>query len=351
MLVVIGPQWVNITDTKGNKRLNDPNDYTRIEVETGLSNKAILVIPVLVMDAMMPLAQNIPESLSDLLFRNAISVRNDPDFDHDMQRLIKGINQARGGLVPLLVQYFEPETAYIPAGPFLMGSEVGIGIPSYETPQHEVKLPAYRIGKYPVTNNQYEEFVRDTHRAVPPEMGWEGLKVPKGLDKLPVTGVTWYEALAYCEWLSEKTGRSYTLPNEAQWEKACRGGKKSTYPWGDEFDSERCHNGRSTLAPVDAYPPQNDFGCFDFVGNVHQWTCTLWGEKRITPDPNFSYPWKDDRRNDLNANRQMRRVVRGSSMKDEINQLRCSVRSGQAPDNIGLPGFRHGFRVVLNSKM
>jgi hypothetical protein len=91
MLVVIGPQWASVTDSQGNKRLADPGDYTRLEVDTGLANKKILVIPVLVMGAQMPAAAEIPESLRDLLFRNAISVRNDPDFTPDMERLIQGI--------------------------------------------------------------------------------------------------------------------------------------------------------------------------------------------------------------------------------------------------------------------
>ena len=91
MLVVIGPQWAGITDSQGNKRLADPGDYTRLEVETGLANKKILVIPVLVMGAQMPAAGDIPETLRALLFRNAISVRNDPDFTPDMERLIQGI--------------------------------------------------------------------------------------------------------------------------------------------------------------------------------------------------------------------------------------------------------------------
>jgi iron(II)-dependent oxidoreductase len=178
-------------------------------------------------------------------------------------------------------------------------------------------------------------------------MGWDGQRVPKDADQHPVSGVTWYEALAYCQWLSEKTGRHYSLPNEAQWEKACRGGNDFIYPWGDEIDPKRSNQGCSALAPVEAYPPQNDFGCFDLVGNVRQWTCSLWGEKRIAPDSKFTYPWKDDRRNDLNASRQIRRVVRGSSMKEDAQWLRCSARRGQAPDDPGLPDARHGFRVVM----
>ncbi len=102
MLVVVGQQWLGITDTKGNKRLFDPNDYTRIEVEAGLRREGILVIPLLVMGMKMkdmPTVEELPESLRDLALRNGLEVREDPDFNHDMQRLITSINQSQGGMV------------------------------------------------------------------------------------------------------------------------------------------------------------------------------------------------------------------------------------------------------------
>ncbi|HSK65680.1 MAG TPA: SUMF1/EgtB/PvdO family nonheme iron enzyme [Anaerolineales bacterium] len=251
------------------------------------------------------------------------------------------------GATPV-VQYFEPKTVLIPEGPFLMGSPQGSGAPANECPQDTVTLPAYRIGIYPVTNSQYEEFVREKHFPVAPVMGWDGQRVPAGLETNPVSGVTWYEALAYCEWLSEKTGRRYSLPNEAQWEKACRGVNGFVYPWGNDLEAGRSNHGCESIAAVDAYPAQNKLGCFDMVGNIRQWTCSLWGEKRSQPDARYRYPWKDDQRNSLSANRQIRRVVRGSSMRDGVPALRCSARSGQLPEDPGLPGLRHGFRVVMN---
>jgi formylglycine-generating enzyme required for sulfatase activity len=243
---------------------------------------------------------------------------------------------------------FEPETILIPKGPFFMGSLNAGDAPAYETPQHTVHLPAYRIGKYPVTNSQYEEFVREKQIPVAPETGWNGQRVPPGLDNHPVTGVTWHEARDYCQWLSEKTARRYSLPNEAQWEKACRGGNGFLYPWGNELEAGRSNHGCESIAAVDAYTAQNEFGCFDLVGNVRQWTCSLWGEKRSQPDARYLYPWKDDQRNSLSANPQIRRVLRGSSMRDPVSALRCSARSGQLPEERGLPGFRHGFRVVMH---
>ena len=352
MLVIIGPQWAGITDSVGNKRLFDPNDFTRIEVETGLrglEQNRIMVVPVLLMNAPMPSPHDIPESLLQLTFQNAISIRNDPDFNADIERLIRDIRRWRGyAEEDIAVEYFEPKTVHIAEGKFWMGSPAAQGGPGTESPEHEVFLPDYRIGKYPVTNAQFEEFIRDTGRLVTPNMGWDGQHSPKDRLNHPVTGSTFYDAMTYCQWLSGRTGRKYTLPNEAQWEKACRAGGRTLYPWGDEFENGRCNHGAALLAPVDAFPAQNEFGCFDLVGNIRQWTCSLWGEKRLAPDPDFTYPWKDDRRNDLNASRQVRRVIRGSSMKDDTALLRCAARSGQAPDDAGLPGARNGFRIAMS---
>lgn len=246
------------------------------------------------------------------------------------------------------LEYFEPETIYIPEGPFLMGSPEGADVPIYETPQHEVYLPAYRIGMYPVTNDQYYEFIKQTGTRVLPVMGWDGQRPRSGYENYPVIGVKLSEALAYCHWLSERTKRKYTLPNEAQWEKACRGGKNTLYPWGNELDPKRSNHTCAALAAVDAFPPQNEFGCFDLVGNVRQWTSTLWGEKTFrAPDPAYAYPWKDDRRNKPNPNSQIRRVVRGASFQDDARYLRCSARSGQFPE-ADPADARHSFRVVRN---
>ena len=293
--------------------------------------------------------------LSDM---NALTpeMHKDSDFNQLYTAIEKRMKESPAILIPRLyvaedrikIQEFEPETILIPEGSFWMGSDPGEGIPIYETPRHEVTLPNYRIGKYLVTNAQYQVFIDKTKTLVTRSMRWLGQMVPEGQDEVPVTGVTWYEALAYCRWLSNETERTYQLPNEAQWEKACRGGNNYFYPWGDEFDSTRCNHGNSEVAPVDpAKPAQNDYGGYDFVGNIRQWTCSLWGEKHPAPEPKYAYPWKNDRRNDVDANNQIRRVIRGSSFKEEKRDLRCSIRNGQAPEQAIWRDVGIGFRVVM----
>ena len=139
-----------------------------------------------------------------------------------MERLIGDIKATKGISPKKIITEFEPTTIYIPEGRFLMGSQPGEEIPEYETPQHEVNLPAYYIGESPVKNSEYEEFVRQTGKLVPPIMGWNGQSFPDGQGDYPLLGITWDEAVRYCEWIGHVTGRKYTLPNEAQWEKACR---------------------------------------------------------------------------------------------------------------------------------
>ena len=91
LLAVMGSQWATITDEDGRRRLHDPNDFVNIEVEAGLSRSDVLVIPILVGSTSMPSPEQLPENLRSLCYRNAVPVRNDPDFNRDVQRLIERI--------------------------------------------------------------------------------------------------------------------------------------------------------------------------------------------------------------------------------------------------------------------
>jgi formylglycine-generating enzyme required for sulfatase activity len=256
-------------------------------------------------------------------------------------------------LAPELV----PETVHIPVGPLLMGSDPGPGIPEHETPQHIVTLPAYRIGKYPVTNRQYGEFIRrEKAQDVPKDAGWFLREPPAERLDHPVTGVSWFDAVAYCRWLSQQTGRPYRLPSEAEWEKAARGphpgpsperGGGSRYPWGDDWDPACTNAASGGTTPATAHPAgASSYGCEDMLGNAQEWTATLWGTQ--SGQPQQSYRERPDGGPtitdpaDLPA--QARLVHRGGSYKSQPGELRCSARGSAVPDS-KIPW--RGFRVAM----
>jgi formylglycine-generating enzyme required for sulfatase activity len=249
-------------------------------------------------------------------------------------------------LAELAVEYWEPQTLFIPAGSFLMGSAPREGIPDYETPQFELTLPGYRIGKHPVTNEQFARFIWQKNRVADPVLLWDGNQpADEKLDQ-PVSGVTWYDALAYCQWLSAETGRLYTLPTEAQWERAARGTDGPLYPWGNDWDPARCNVEKERITAVTAFPPQNELGCCDLVGNTREWTLTAWGQERNQPDKNYKYPRIDDRRNGVEEPATTRRIFRGGWASEPIG-FRCTARAAYAPKKRGPKYKRHGFRVAL----
>jgi formylglycine-generating enzyme required for sulfatase activity len=246
--------------------------------------------------------------------------------------------------LPLEIQYFEPETIYIPAGPCILGRDAAPGIPAAETPRHTIDLPAYRIAKYPITNAQFAEFVSHTKETIGKEAGWMGFKPPAGRLNHPVYGITWEQAVRYCEWLSQKTGRRYSLPTEAQWEKAARATQGWLYPWGDTWENERCNANPDQVTPVDQYRPQSSYGCCDMVGNIREWTLTRWGTSSAEPD--YRYPWKEDDRNNPSLGGYVLRVIRGGAASDPA-KMTVTARRGLDPRQPGLINRRMGFRVVL----
>lgn len=157
-----------------------------------------------------------------------------------------------------------PELAMLPAGSFQMGSAAEEpGRYGYEGPQHEVALKSFAIGKHEVTFDEWDACVAGggCNGFKPADRGW-------GRGSRPVVGVSWHDAKAYLSWLSRKTGRSYRLPTEAEWEYAARGGSSTAYPWGAHFDGSRMpHNQPAPAASFAA----NAFGLYDMIGNAAEW--------------------------------------------------------------------------------
>jgi formylglycine-generating enzyme required for sulfatase activity len=239
---------------------------------------------------------------------------------------------------------FEPELVSIPAGPFQIGSPDPADVAQGDWELQQVDLPAYAIGKYPVTNAQYAAFVAEKKAHKPEGAGWIGANPPRGQEAYPVVGVSWVDACAYCAWLSAQSGRAYRLPTEAEWVKAARGDQdRRRYPWGDlEPTSERCDLVERRPNPVDRYPlGQSPYGCFDMVGAIYEWTATSWGyDARLMRDGPCGAPYDAAR---VRAEADAYRVCCGGPLQDRSRRLGCSVRSCFAPTTRA-PVI--GFRVV-----
>ncbi len=178
----------------------------------------------------------------------------------------------------------------IPAGKFLMGSPKEEKYGAADGPQHPVEItrPFY-MGVYPVTKGQFAAFVKDAGYQTEAEQGdgGETWRNPVFLlaqqyeptDDDPVVMVSWNDAVKFCEWLSKKEKKTYTLPTEAEWEYACRAGTTTAYSFGDErkdfgdyaWDDD---NSEGHTHPVGGKKP-NPWGPYDMHGNVEQW-CSDW---------------------------------------------------------------------------
>lgn len=243
---------------------------------------------------------------------------------------------------------YEPETVFVPSGPFVMGSEPGPGVPEWETPRHPLELPAYRIGRFPITQREYAEFIlQDKAQEVPFQSGWFNRKPPADRLEHPVAGVSWAQALAYCDWLSRQTGRRYRLPGEAEWEKAARGIDGRRYPWGEDWDGSRLHWAAQGAAAVGSHPEgASPYGCEDPLGNLEEWTRTLWGNQWQRPESDYRLNPRGGRElegvDSLPA--QGKIVHRGGSFRSGQDDLYCARRGCADPES--QVGWR-GFRVLL----
>jgi formylglycine-generating enzyme required for sulfatase activity len=256
-----------------------------------------------------------------------------------------------------------------------------------ETPQRRVLLPAFSIGKYPVSKAEYKAFVDATDRKPPSD--WNGREFPAGQANQPVVNVTWDDARAYCEWLTqrafeeqvrasiqdkitaplpkipkladlfqkpslraefekqfgiaaEKIAKVFRLPTEAQWERAARGLSSPhgsaqdarVYPWGNEFDAQKCNtreSGIGSATPVGIYPDgASADSALDLAGNVWEWTGDWYN----------AYPGSEAKSDEMG---ETRRVLRGGSYRADRADARCARRHRAAPNHAA---DDVGFRVA-----
>jgi len=255
------------------------------------------------------------------------------------------------------------ELLRIPAGKFLMGStKENKEAKNNERPQHSVSVPYdYWMALYPITNELYNAYIKSSG-GKHPVAGWERKK------DHPVVNVSWNDAMAYCQWSNNllkaelPVGWNLRLPTEAEWEKAARGTDGYEYPWGDQFNKNKCntYEGRKgNTTSIGLYSPQGDspYGCADMSGNVWEWTHSL----------DKSYPYKDsDGREDKETTdvivplgssgssfmvREKRdaRVLRGGSFLGGAGSARCAFRHIlDIPDDYDFIGFRVVVSTILS---
>jgi iron(II)-dependent oxidoreductase len=254
------------------------------------------------------------------------------------------------------------ELVTVPAGKFWMGSEQP-GPVMDESPQLEMELPEFKLGKYPVTIGWWKQFIGATNYECHPES-------LKGFDNHPAYFVSQLEARAFCEWLTtewRKSGRIAAdeivrLPRETEWEKAARGNDKRTWTWGNQFaeTSSKGNTAESNInrtCAVGLFPDgTSPFGCLDMIGNVWEWTMSLGGKnikKTVTPDEKiilqadqfFKHPYNaQDGRERITTSDAFTWILRGGSFNNDRHIARCAARGGNMTnshyDNIG-------FRVVV----
>jgi formylglycine-generating enzyme required for sulfatase activity len=267
-----------------------------------------------------------------------------------------------------------PEMVYLPSGIFRMGDEHG---DDDEKPVHRVALDAFAISRTPVTWGEYRRFCEDTDKRWPEwldlgsqyhlEKGsddyYSKCGVARDAEDLPVVGVSWHDAVAYCAWLAERTDRPYRLPTEAEWEYACRAGTETRWSFGDDEEALGDHgwygnNADGKLHPVGEKRP-NPWGLLDMHGNVWEW-CADWFaadnyEQRVQAarrDASGNAGSRGASRGDTGpldavvvaptgASEGSYRVIRGGAWSDDADNCRSACRYGLDPSyRFNYLGFR-----------
>ena len=237
----------------------------------------------------------------------------------------------------------------VPAGSFNMGEQDAAFIADLgELEKHfgvpgepiQITQPFY-LGKTEVTFEQYDYYVWQQHRAGNTAVAFP-ITAKGGRGKRPVVNVSWFETVAYTNWLSAQMGKQCRLPTEAEWEYAARGGSQTAYPWGDELGSNNANcdgcsspwDGKES-APVGSFAA-NPFGLYDMSGNAWEWTCSSWREQ---------FDGSEQQCNNNTEDTQFR-VLRGGSWDDGPDGVRAAARGS------GRPGSRSGnvgIRVLCSS--
>jgi formylglycine-generating enzyme required for sulfatase activity len=256
------------------------------------------------------------------------------------------------GFVQKLDEHCQLEMIEIPAGTFMMGSpDHERGHEPSEKPLHEVTLQSFCMGRYPVTQAQWRFVTGLTEDLNPEPSHFKG-------DDHPVETVSWLDAVNFCKYLSDYSGRDYRLPTEAEWEYACRAGTTtpfhfgetitpdlSTFDWSDGYIKSEQIN----LTPIPQETTSvyrsgvgNALGLSDMHGNVWEWCEDYW-HNSYAASPTNGRAWLD---NNERSNQDVFRVLRGGSWSRNLRNCRSASRGNFFARNLH---NSIGFRVVCSA--
>jgi len=349
LLAVIGDQWLEIL----NQRLDQPNDFVRIEIQAALKRE-IPVVPILVGSKSVPSEKELPPDLAKLSYKQATEVRAGADLHSHLKRLVNGLdrlftNRKVGKELKQrhvdeelkhekspkkLTNRIGMEFIFMPSGSFTMGSSTGNGD---EEPPHEVKISQFfYLQTTQVTQGQWKEVMEDNPSHFK----------DCGAD-CPVENVSWDDAQRFIQKLNEKEGTDrQRLPTEAEWECACRAGTTNVFSFGDDMSQLGeyvwfADNSQSKTHPVGTRKP-NPWGLYDMHGNVYEWVEDDYHDNyKNAPDDGSS--WVDDPRGTL-------RVIRGGSWYNDAQYCRSANRYSIPPNlRLNFLGFRLARSVTLGT--
>lgn len=379
LLAVIGKDWLGIKNANDERRLDEPADFVRVEIESALK-RGIPVIPLMVRGASVPEQCQLPGSIRELAFRNALPVRPDPDFNNDADRLVRTLEKTlkspklRGKVVAwvcllsimamvlillmlkpaiesaLYKNSFEPVMVRIEHGDFEQESRNFKG--EAELPVKQVQVETFELGRYEVTVGQFRAFVEKSGYRTDAErnVGDFGCQIWDSGERIrmrdrnwrstgfdqdehhPVVCVSWNDAQAYIDWLNENTSGGYRLPGEAEWAYAARTGEDGAYGFtlNDPAQCDYANGADSSVPDFWYWAAANCDDGHVYTAEVGSYQANV---NSIYDMQGNAWEWVDGCRKDIHAGAQPdtpdrshecddgRRLLRGGSWEDEPARL------------------------------
>jgi formylglycine-generating enzyme required for sulfatase activity len=304
----------------------------------------------------MGITGNIARTLEDELYQATTSLIGEPSeslvstIEAEDEPFVK--RYAAGKLLGLIgdprIKLLDPPMVLIDGGQYSIGldpKDVDTIVDDFkrygvvrswiekETPKHSVDIKPFYIARYPVTNLEWTYFVEDIGQEAAPS-SWSFGVMPNGSGNLPVHTISPEWADAYALWLSQKTGREFRLPSEAEWEVAASGSQGREYPWGNKFEADHANtveSGILSATPIGLFPKgATPEGVWDLAGNIEEYVA----------DDYIPYPGGPHVEDNLNEDRTNYRVARGGGYTRCHDLARCKRRHGWFRTDLYIMGMR-----------